>query len=72
MQERIGVGRLLLTIPEAAAVLGIGRTLVYDLVLRGELPSIKLGRARRIPIASLEKFIARRTIESSSRASDRA
>jgi excisionase family DNA binding protein len=63
MQERTTTSRLLLTIPEAALALGIGRSLCYELVLRGELPSIKLGRARRIPVASLEAFVARRAAE---------
>jgi len=33
------------------------------MVLRNELPSIKLGRARRIPVAALEVFITRQLAE---------
>jgi excisionase family DNA binding protein len=50
--------KLLLTIPEAAYRLGMGRSFVYELVLKGEIPSIKLGRARRVPVAALEQFVA--------------
>ncbi len=52
--------KLLLTISEAAYRLGMGRSFVYELVMRGEIPSIRLGRARRIPLASLEQFVASR------------
>lgn len=63
MEKLVTTGRLLLTIPECALALGIGRTLCYELVLRGELPSITLGRARRIPAASLQAFIERKVAE---------
>lgn len=49
--------RMLLTVPEAAIRLGIGRSFLYDLVMRGEIQSVKLGRARRIPVDALERFI---------------
>lgn len=38
----------LLFVAEAAAWLGIGKTLCYELVQRGELPHVKLGRLVRI------------------------
>lgn len=50
---------LFLTIEGAAARLGMGRTWVYERVLFGELPSVKLGRARRIPTAAVEEFALR-------------
>lgn len=48
----------LLTVVEAAAMLGIGRSLLYQLVLRGDMRSIKVGRARRIPVVAIDEFIA--------------
>ena len=36
--------RLVYTVPEAAAMLGVGRSTVYDLIARGELSAIRLGR----------------------------
>ena len=50
--------RLLLTIPEAAASLGVSRSFVYELVQVGTISSIKIGRSRRVPVAALEHFIA--------------
>jgi excisionase family DNA binding protein len=41
--------KLLLSIDEAAAVLSLGRTSVYDLVMRQEIVSVKVGRMRRVP-----------------------
>jgi excisionase family DNA binding protein len=51
--------KLLLTVSEAAARLGIGRSHTYTFVQRGELPSVKLGRARRVPVEALQEFVAR-------------
>ena len=40
---------LLLTVPETAKLLRISRNLAYELVARGELPAVRLGRVIRIP-----------------------
>lgn len=46
--------------PESAAKkLDIGRTTIYALMSSGELESIKIGRSRRIPAESLNKFVQR-------------
>jgi excisionase family DNA binding protein len=52
--------KLLFTVPEAAAALGVCRSVIYELMLCGELPNIRIGRARRIPLSALEGFIARK------------
>jgi len=51
--------RLLLKVPEAARLLRISRNLAYELVARGELPSVRLGRVIRVPRRGLEEWIAR-------------
>lgn len=51
--------RLVFSIPEAATLLGISRTLAYDLVQRGEIPTMQLGRRRVVPRASLAALVAR-------------
>ena len=51
--------RLLLTVPEAAERLGISRAFAYNLVMRGELASVKLGRSRRVPVGELENYVRR-------------
>jgi excisionase family DNA binding protein len=50
--------RLLLTVGEGAAALGIGRTLFYDLLMRGTIYSVKVGAARRVPLAALQAYVA--------------
>jgi excisionase family DNA binding protein len=48
---------VLLTVSEAAKRLSLGRTMLYELIAKGELPSIKIGRARRIPASALEQWV---------------
>src|SRR3954454_16578043 len=48
-RSRVGEPRLLLRIEEAAERLGIGRSLMYRLVMSGAVESVPLGRLRRIP-----------------------
>ena len=50
----------LLTYQEAADVLAVGRTTIYGLVGRGELPVVKIGRCSRLRPEDLEKFIKSR------------
>lgn len=52
--------KLLLTVGQAAERLGVGRSFLYSMVMAGEIASIKLGRARRIPVAALERFVEER------------
>jgi excisionase family DNA binding protein len=49
--------RLLLTVPEAAHRLSIGRSLLYELLAAGQLESIHVGRLRRIPADAVVAFI---------------
>lgn len=49
--------KLLLNVNEAASILGCGRTYVYGMIQRGELPVVKLGRLTRIPARALVEFV---------------
>jgi excisionase family DNA binding protein len=55
--------RLLLRVDEAADLLNIGRSAVYDLVRLGVLRSVKIGRCRRIPVVVLREYVERLTKE---------
>ena len=57
--------RLLLRIEEAANRLGIGRSLMYRLVLSGQVQSVPLGRLRRIPVEALREYVERLRFEAS-------
>ena len=49
-----------LTVPEAATVLGIGKTKVYELMATEGLPKVKFGTAVRIPVKALEEWLLQR------------
>lgn len=45
------------SIPEVAKVLGVSRTLAYDLANKGELPVLRLGKRMVIPKVALDKML---------------
>lgn len=49
--------RLLLRVGEVAELLSISRTKVYELVASGQIPSLHLGRSRRIPLVALRTWV---------------
>ena len=51
--------KMLLTIDEAAQAMSVGRTLLYDLMMRKEIASIKVVRVRRVPLAAIDDYINR-------------
>ncbi|MBI4504009.1 MAG: helix-turn-helix domain-containing protein [Chloroflexi bacterium] len=53
----------LLTVTETAHVLSVSRSKLYELVLAGDIPSITLGRSRRIPAAALAEWIAHQQVD---------
>ena len=50
-------GRQTVTVAEAAALLGIGRSSAYEAVRRGQIPSIKIGRRVLVPVVALQKLL---------------
>ncbi|MBA2669255.1 MAG: helix-turn-helix domain-containing protein [Gemmatimonadetes bacterium] len=54
--------KLLLRPVEAAEVIGIGRSKVYELLASGELPSIRIGGCIRVPVEALREWIARKQV----------
>ena len=58
--DRIESGeRLVWTVPEAGRMLGISRAHAYELVARGELPLLRLGRRVVVPKQAIEVLLAR-------------
>lgn len=51
--------KLLFTPSEAAAVLGIGRSKIYELLNDGQLRSVRIDRCRRIPADELVALVER-------------
>lgn len=44
---------------DAARMIGVGRTKLYELISSGELETVKIGKATRITTASLRKLVDR-------------
>ncbi len=57
--------KLLLKPSEVAQILGIGRSLIYELIARREIPSIRLGRCIRVPSESLQRWLKAQEFQSS-------
>lgn len=50
--------QLLVTVPQAAKILGISRAMVYSLLAKGKGPPvIRFGRSVRISVDSLKKWV---------------
>jgi excisionase family DNA binding protein len=49
--------KLLLTVTEASEVLAISRSKLYELLNSGLLPSVHIGRSRRIRMKDVEDFV---------------
>ena len=61
---RADAGPILLRVPEAADWLRLGRSTVYELINRGELPVVRVGTAVRIRVADLEAWAERQATTS--------
>jgi excisionase family DNA binding protein len=46
-----------ISVDEAAAVLGVERHTAYNGVKRGDIPSIRVGRRIRVPVAALSRML---------------
>lgn len=63
--------RAMLTMEQVADALNVGRTTVWQLVVRGELATVNIGRCRRIPVSSLSAYVARKSEEATADAAAR-
>ena len=52
-------GAFLLTVGQTAELLQISRDTAYELIHRGEIPHIKIGRIIRVPRAGVGEWIRR-------------
>lgn len=49
---------LLVRVEEAARLLSLSRSMIYEMMNSGELPSVRCRTARRIPLAALHAWVA--------------
>lgn len=57
--EKATVKPLLVSVSDAAVMLSLSKTSVYELMNQGELPYCKVGAIRRIAVEDVERFIER-------------
>jgi excisionase family DNA binding protein len=48
----------LLSVEATARVLGIGRSKTWDLIKRGDIPSVQIDGSRRVRVRDLEAYVA--------------
>jgi excisionase family DNA binding protein len=53
------IPRLLLKPEEAAMVLGVSRSTLYELLAAGAVESVHIGKSRRVPVTALERYVER-------------
>ena len=58
---------LLIKPGEAAELLGVSRSTIYQLLGSGEVPSVRVGKLLRVPAAALEQWVRERSIGTASR-----
>jgi excisionase family DNA binding protein len=52
-----GIERLTISVAEAGKMLGISRASAYKAVREGEIPVIKLGKRRVVPLAAITRMM---------------
>lgn len=57
--QTVAIEPLLVRVEEAARLLSLSRSTIYEMLDRGELPSVRCGAARRIPLAALRAWVER-------------
>jgi excisionase family DNA binding protein len=55
--EASGGARLVWSVDETARRLGISRAHAYELIARGDLPSLRLGRRILVPVRAIEELL---------------
>jgi hypothetical protein len=54
--QPLGQARKTMDVPEAGRIYyGLGRNASYEAAKRGDIPTIKVGRLLRVPIAAMER-----------------
>lgn len=55
--------KALLRMDEVAEILGISRARAYTLVAEGAIPSVRIGRSRRVPVRQLGAWIEKQVVD---------
>lgn len=55
------IDKILLRPSEAFKAMSIGRSTGYAMIASGELPSVRIGRAVRVPVDALKQWVEQQT-----------
>ena len=53
------VDPLLVSVEEAARILAVGRSMLYELIAAEQLETVRIGRCRRVPVDALRMYVER-------------
>ncbi|MFE0696606.1 helix-turn-helix domain-containing protein [Streptomyces sp. NPDC058869] len=56
--ERPAIPQALYRVPDAVRLLGLSRSVVYDLIRVGRLRTVKEGRTRLVPASAIADYVA--------------
>lgn len=59
MSDHQPVEPICVRVNDAARMIGVGRTKLYELISSGELETVKIGKATRVTTASLHELVRR-------------
>jgi excisionase family DNA binding protein len=57
-ERTAGLAPLLVTVEQAAELLNVGRTTMYGLVAGGTIPTVRIGKCRRVAVDALDAYVA--------------
>ena len=63
MNQSEQIPRALISVSEAARVIGVPRSYAYELVASGQLISVRLGRRVLIPISAIDDLIEQSRVD---------
>ena len=50
---------VVMDVPQAGALLGLGRNASYEAAKRGDIPTIRIGKLLKVPKVAFERMLAR-------------
>ena len=65
MNHQSAVNPLSVGVEDGARMIGVARSMFYEILARGELKSFKLGRRRLVLVKDMEAYINRQARENS-------
>jgi prophage regulatory protein len=54
--------KLLLKPTEVAEIIGLGRSKTYELIAKGSVPSVRIGKCVRVPVDGLREWVRLQTV----------